>query len=340
MRMYAVGGLAVTAFWLQIPQLPGSEPQAPPPQQDAGAAATPPPVHCDRTLRPRGRVTINRAVHARRYVRTICLRKGRYRTGTVWLRRDGQTITSYPGERAVWRGRIVVRANNVTLRNLTLDGSRGRRSLPSPTISSTGFTLRDSDVTNRTGICVHPTPYKRLTPRRFTIERNRIHGCGHRPPANYDHGVYVAAGDGLIRWNAIFDNADRGVQLYPAARGVRVTENTIDGNGEGVLYGEGATGNVVSNNLITNSNVRFNVEHFELHGGGNALASNCVRAGGSSDYYNRDGGIAPDLERYVRVSDNEEADVRYVNRARKDFRVASAPAACSGMGAPDDVAAP
>ena len=41
----------------------------------------------------------------------------------------------------------------------------------------------------------------------------------------------------MIRDNWIYDNADRGVQLYPDADGTVVTGNVIDGNGEGVIFG-------------------------------------------------------------------------------------------------------
>jgi parallel beta-helix repeat protein len=251
------------------------------------------------------------------------------------------TITSVPGERATWRGRIIVRASGVTLDRLTLDGTGpGRSSLPSPTINGSDFTLRESDVTNRNGICVHPRPYGGLTPDRFTIERNRIHNCGRRPRTNHDHGVYVGGGTGVIRWNVVFDNADRGIQLYPAARGVRVSGNTIVGNGEGVIFAAAAARNVVTNNLITDSRKRWNVEYFDLRGRGNEVLSNCVRAGAPNPYYRSRGGIAPDIERYLRLEGNVEAEVQYADRAHGDFRPASISSSCQGMGAPGDVAAP
>ena len=70
------------------------------------------------------------------------------------------------------------------------------------------------------------------------IEHNRIHDCGVLPATNLDHGIYVAEADHtVIRRNLIYDNADRGVQLYPDADGTVVTGNVIDGNGEGVIFG-------------------------------------------------------------------------------------------------------
>jgi hypothetical protein len=333
MNRVAVPGIAVAAMLLPPPpaaHTPTSQPQPSPTPQ----------VHCDRTLSPHGRTTIRHAVRTGKRIRTLCLHGGVYRSGEVWLKRRGMTITSFPGERATWRGRIVVRARNVTLEHLNLDGTgRGRSSLPSPTINGSGFVLRESDVTNRNGICVHPLTYRRVTPKAFTIERNRIHDCGRRPRTNHDHGVYVAGGDGVVRWNAIFDNADRGVQLFPYARSVRVYGNTIDGNGEGVNFGAAAARNVVRNNLITDSRKRWNVEYFDLRGRGNRVLSNCVQAGGRVAYYRQRGGIAPEIERYLKLDGNAAARVQYVDRARGDLRPASISPSCAGMGAPDDVTA-
>ena len=325
-----VAGTAAAVLWLQAPALTGTAPSG---ERSRLARA---PMKCERTLSPHGRLTLQRAVHAKRRIRRLCLRGGLYRTGEVWLRRHGMTIASVPGERAIWHGRIIVRARDVTLERLTLDGTgRGRHSLPSPTIDGRGFTLRDSDVTNHNGICVHPLTYRGLTPWGFTIERNRIHDCGRRPRTNFDHGIYVAGGYGVIRWNAVFDNADRGIQLYPGARRVRVYENTLDGNGEGVLFGEAAARNVVERNLITNSRERWNVEVFDLYGPGNVVRSNCVQA--SSRAFSQRGGIAPEIERYLRLESNAVAEVRYADRAGHDLRASEPSPACAGVGAPDEV---
>jgi hypothetical protein len=297
-------------------------------------------VKCDRTLSPPGGAKLRRAVRAKSRARRLCLRGGVYRAGEVWLRRRGMTITSVPGARVVWRGRIVVHAPGVTLERLILDGTgRGRSSLPSPTINGARFTLRESDVTNRNGICVHPLTYRRRTPKGFMIERNRIHDCGRRPRTNHDHGIYIAGGSGVVRWNAVFENADRGIQLYPRARGVRVYQNTIDGNGEGVNFGDAAARNLVKNNLITNSRMRWNVEYFDLRGRGNVVRANCLRAASRDRYYRRRGGIAPEIERYLRLKDNKAAQVRYVGRGRGDLRASTKSPFCAGMGAPDDVTA-
>jgi hypothetical protein len=347
-RSYVLGGVAIAAVLLQVPSLPGSLPQPEPPpepqppaQQSPAAQTQSARTKCDRTLSPHGRVTIGRAVHAKRRIDVLCLRGGVYRTGEVYLRRRGMTIMSVPGERATWRGRVIVRASGVTLKRLRLDGTAsGSASLPSPTINGSGFTLSESDVTNRNGICVHPLTYKGVTPTHFTIERNRIHNCGRRPRTNHDHGIYVASGTGVIRGNVIFNNADRGIQLYPEARAVRVYRNTIDGNGEGIMFAAAATRNVAHDNLITNSRERWNVEYFQLRGRGNEVLSNCVWADSRDNYYRHRGGIVPGIERFLKLSGNTKAQVRYRDRTRHDFRPASLSSFCAGMGAPDAVTAP
>ena len=85
------------------------------------------------------------------------------------------------------------------------------------------------------------------------IERNRIHNCGELPATNHHHGIYVEASDGArITDNWIYDNADRGVQLFPDAQGTYVARNVIDGNGQGIIFSRKSANNVVEHNVISN----------------------------------------------------------------------------------------
>ena len=144
-------------------------------------------------------------------------------------------VTSYPGERATVLGRLRVAdtANHVTVSSLDLDG-RNDENLPSPTINGDDVTFADNDVTNHhTTICfiLGSDSYGRA--RDTVIERNRIHNCGQLPATNHHHGIYVEASDGArITDNWIYDNADRGVQLFPDAQGTYIARNVIDGNGQ------------------------------------------------------------------------------------------------------------
>jgi hypothetical protein len=263
---------------------------------------------------------------------TGCLRAGSY-SGNVKVTSSGAAgaplvITSYPGERAQVVGRLLITdsANFVTIASLDLDG-RNAANLPSPGINGDDVTFVDNDVTNQnTSICFNlgPTTYGRAN--RTVIERNRIHNCGELPATNLDHGIYVEHTTGVrIVENLIYDNADRGVQLYPDAQSTYVARNVIDSNGEGVLIAGGSeefgpqasSDNVVEHNIITNSNQRYNVEwHWgsSLVGERNVVRQNCI-FGGARDADRH--GLAPD-NGYT-SSDNLLADPQYVNSAGKDF---------------------
>ena len=138
--------------------------------------------------------------------------------------------------------------------------------------------FRDNDVTTGdTTICFLLGSKEYGRARRTVIERNRIHDCGELPPTNHHHGIYVEAAYGTrITGNWIYDNADRGVQLFPDAQRTYVARNVIDGNGEGVVFSRKSANNVVENNAISNSVVRYNIEDYELSGTGNVARRNCL----------------------------------------------------------------
>ena len=174
---------------------------------------------------------------------TGCLRAGVFQ-GAVRVSKGGgtgapTTITSYPGERATVVGRFTVvdAANHVTVTGLDLDG-RNEDLLPSPTINGDHVTFAANDVTNHhTTICflLGSDAYGRA--RDTVIERNRIHNCGQLPATNHHHGIYVEASDrARITDNWIYDNADRGVQLFPDAQETYIARNVIDGNGQGIIF--------------------------------------------------------------------------------------------------------
>jgi hypothetical protein len=251
---------------------------------------------------------------------TGCLRAGVYQ-GDVKITSGGSggapiAVTSYPGERATVVGRLEVtdEANHVVVQSLNLDGRSS--DLPSPSVYGDGVVFRDNDVTNgHTNICfiLGSDTYGRA--RGTVIEGNRIHNCGEMPPTNHHHGIYTEASDGArIIDNWIYDNADRGVQLFPDAQGTYVARNVIDGNGQGVLFSRTSANNVVEHNIITNPVLRYNVEDFELSGGGNVARRNCLW----SDRH-KGGGLQPGLA--VPVLESVVIDPGYVNRGGKDFRV-------------------
>ncbi len=263
---------------------------------------------------------------------TGCLRAGTY-AGDLNVTRPGAagarvTLQSHPGERAVILGRVWVQpgADYVTLSNLDLVGVN-LQDLPSPTIEASNVTIEDSDITNRhTADCAFVGSREHQV-EQVTIARNRIHNCGALPATNRHHGISVwNASDTEISHNLVYDNADRGIQLFPDAQRTHVTDNTIDGNGEGVLISGSvlvaSNDNVVEHNVVTNSTVRDNLETYWPVSGpvgtGNVFRNNCV-TGGARD--NGDGGIQPRMDG-VLVSGNLVADPGYVNRLAKNFNLA------------------
>ncbi|HET6830661.1 MAG TPA: NosD domain-containing protein [Solirubrobacterales bacterium] len=217
---------------------------------------------------------------------TGCLRAGTYADRQFVVKTPNVTLTSYPGERATLRGqlRINYTADGAVAENLSLDG-RNVDELLGPLIYADDVILRDNEITNHhQGICVAVSSYRNEPPTRdVLIEGNVIHDCGELPATNHHHGIYAShARNTVIRGNLIYGNADRGVQLYPDADDSVVTGNVIDGNGQGVIFGGGpdssSDNNLVADNVITNSNIRWNIQsHWQGPvGSGNVARDNCV----------------------------------------------------------------
>jgi parallel beta-helix repeat protein len=299
---------------------------------------------CDQVAAP-GAGAAQRLVDSLGAGQTGCLRAGTYREA-VRFNRGNLTLRPYPGEQATVIGRMLVPqgSDGVTVEGLYLDGTNPNI-LPSPSINARNTTFVRNDVTNNhTAICFslgHPT-YGRATDTK--IELNRIHNCGVLPAANHDHGIYVtSATNTTITNNWIYDNADRGIQLYPDAQNTTITNNVIDGNGTGIIFsgdfGTAANNNTVNNNIITNSNLRSNVESFYPAGNptgtNNTVHHNCIK-GGARD--NTLGGVSSPQIGFV-VSENLAVDPQFANRAAKDFRPAP-DSPCRGLLASSAVPGP
>ena len=274
---------------------------------------------------------------------TGCLRGGIYSADNqVKISTPRVTLTSFNGERATLIGRLWIaqEAPGVTVSNLDLNG-KNKTDLPSPTVNADDatFTATTSPTTTPT-ICFSLgslDTYGRAD--RTLIEDNRIHDCGSAAGQNYDHGIYVAAADDtVIRNNVIYDNADRGIQLYPDAQGTLVTGNVIDGNGYGVIIsGAGSLAsadNVIENNVITNSRIRDNVESYwdNKVGTGNVVRNNCI---GGGAYDDGDGGILGGGNTGFKATDNLLKAPDYANARTGDFTISdSNPCAAILRGAP------
>ncbi|MCW2949729.1 MAG: hypothetical protein JWN41_742 [Thermoleophilia bacterium] len=262
------------------------------------------------------------------FTEDVSIRVGGTADAPVTVRSDPAT-----GSRAIISGRIWVAhgADHVRIAGLALDG-RARlgitaADLPSPTVNANDTVFLDNDVYNyRTRICFDIGSIRGYgTAVGTIIARNRIHDCGGRDASgagnNHHHGIYVESGRATrIVQNAIYQNADRGIQLYPDAQGTLVMGNVIDGNGEGIIFSGGdgyvSSLNRVIANVVTNSRTRYDVEYFwdpaRRVGVGNVVARNCVGGG-------RWGAIAVPAKGYV-LAANITAKPAFVSRLTGDLR--------------------
>lgn len=262
---------------------------------------------------------------------TGCFRPGTY-PGGMTLRRGGG-----PGSRrivlrlapgggtATIVGQLLVSrgADFVTIAGLRLDGTT-KTNRPSPLVNARFTVFRRNDVFSSTDRCFVLGDKHFGVARGTILVRNRIHDCGV-PGTNQDHGVYVReAVDVKIDRNVIFDNPDRGIQLFPHATRTLIQHNVIDANGEGVLFSGDetgtSTGNVVTENVITNSRLRWDVESFyrstAIVGTRNIVRDNCVHGGNL-------GTIKQPLVGFSTAS-NIEADPGYADAAARDLRLGPA----------------
>jgi len=273
---------------------------------------------------------------------TLCFRSGTYSTARgLSIKAPGAFVTSYPGETATLLGslRIERPATGTTVENLVLNGKNPDNYF-NPLIYADGAVLRDNEITNEhTTNCVHLAHYyDEPAPNGVVIENNNIHDCGTLPANNHEHGIYIAAARNLIiRNNEIWNNADRGVQLYTDVRGAQIYGNVINNNGTGVIFGGNdemaASDNVVENNVITNSNVRFNVEYsFDPagpQGSGNLVRHNCIY--GAQGWYGAGENVAAISDEVgFTATDNVIADPQFADPAHGDFTMAPG-SPCAGV---------
>jgi hypothetical protein len=259
--------------------------------------------------------TVQRLADSLRPGQVGCLFEGVYR-GSVRISRGGRrgarvVLTGYPGQtaRIVGRLEIVKGANYVTVAGLELDGRNPSR-LESPMIDSNHDTFAYDDVTNdHTGICFgigNPT-WGWATD--TLITHVAVHGCGRKVPGdNYQHGFYIGgATDTTVEWSMIYDNAARGIQLYPDAQHTTIDHNIISGNGEGILIGgEGGAASSYTNvydNVISDATARHDVESWWPRGNpvgvDNRVHDNCVWGGREGGIDTAEGGIVARHNLYV-----------------------------------------
>jgi Right handed beta helix region len=273
-------------------------------------AAAPVPAGCARFASPNGndgapgsfRSPVRTAQHLADTLRagqTGCLEAGIY-AGYLRITHGGHSgapivIRSLPGAAVTLRGRVWVRSgsDHVTIAGVHIEGAAcGRADCPNvPTVAINGAstTLSHDDITNHhSSICVAVGSDVWGVAHGTVIAADVIHDCGRLPATNLEHGIYIADSVGaVVSSNYIYDNADRGVQIYPHADRTIVERNVIDGNGEGILIGgtgsDPSFGSLIEHNLITNSRRGANVESWFPDGPppsrANRVLANCLYGG-------------------------------------------------------------
>ncbi|ABG04881.1 hypothetical protein Rxyl_1934 [Rubrobacter xylanophilus DSM 9941] len=273
---------------------------------------------------------------------TGCLLEGTYISdGEIILSRGGRedarlTLRSAPGARAEIRGRLWIRrsADYVTVQDLDLVGSAPPRNpgdeSSSVTVNARGVRLINNNITNHNStICISLGNPRWGLASNTLIKHNRIHHCGKLPPTNHHHGIYIGyATHTKVIANLIYKNADRGIQLYPNAQNSTIQGNIIDANGEGILFSglreHSSSGNLLENNIISNSRVRWNVaanwRRAQAPGTDNLLSRNCLWASNEDPAYNGNGGVKFPTTGF-NVKDNVVAPPEYRDPELGDYRI-------------------
>jgi nitrous oxidase accessory protein NosD len=250
---------------------------------------------------------------------------GHYRhRGVVTMRRAGTTLRPLGRARVVIDGAIWVlsSAKGARITGLTLTSHDPVYSIPLK-IQADDVVLSGNDITDVGNIsCVLVGSDRKVSG--TLIERNRIRRCGRT--GKLGHLIYVTHSQGaVIRNNLLVGN--RGgwaVHLYPDADGTLVQGNVIDSNEGGVIFagdGDGDTsdGNVVRENVITNSAPRWNIEGSWSggpKGNGNRAEQNCVYSAGAGT----PSGIGF-LDGFTESGNVVATGPIYVNRHAGDYRL-------------------
>ena len=277
---------------------------------------------------------------------------------------DPVVIQSSGAPRATIRAQAWLKdiSHDITFTDINFVGYVGASML---IIDGDRITFRNNDITYPDGICVDVGILQGQggpagpPADDFVLDRNRIHNCGTSRQWNTlgssgVHGIYIKnTNDAVVTNNVIFDNMNRGVQLFPLAQHTLVEFNVIDGNSSNVNIGSFqdrfSENNVVRNNIITNAllmeivdpvgwpvdgdqwNVygNFPVGHQPVT---NIVTGNCVWFENPNfrqpQYYFGGNGVD--------YNGNTEVDPLYVNRAAKDFALQPG-SPCAGKGPQPEV---
>ena len=200
--------------------------------------------------------------------------------------------------------------------------------------------ISQNNISNPGGICLYAGSWDAYAGTEngirtddLVIADNRIHDCGtdpgldHTNPATSGwHGVYLSNTlNTTVTRNLIYGNKWRGIQTWPRAVDVVISNNVIDGNATNVNLGSEdpwySTNVTVRDNIISNATFfRPDKNSAQVHGNfpndgdthGNQVTSNCL--------WNP--GAYPDFSGYgYTETGNHTGDPMFVDAASGDFRL-------------------
>jgi parallel beta-helix repeat protein len=258
-------------------------------------------VHCDRVSGPqgsdRGPGTMRRPFRTAaqliarlRSGQTGCLLGGVYNESLVFAHGGSVgnpiVLTSVGKNRATIAGFVEVpqSAPFVTLQNLNIDGATTLQQTVQLFAADT--VLRHLDITNqrKSGSCIQIGGLDYGIATRTVIDHNRIHDCGLNASVGGDHGLYVAASQGVqITNNIIFNSAGFGIQLYPDAQNTLIKWNLVYKSGVASVIFAGSGDHASSGNVVTKNVLAGTADGFAVTsswdgstGSSNLLIDNCI----------------------------------------------------------------
>lgn len=293
-------------------------------------ACTTPPTSCSKVAFP-GQGTAQALLASLSSGQVGCLRGGTYTASGSYVldfSKSSVMITSYPSERALLIGVMVVRsgASGSRLAGVAVEGTGGSTGQTNTiqVLGAADFVIEDSDITNawRGRSCVVLGDGSAGVAVRPVIRRNRFHECGNLANGNKDHAIYAAnVVDAKITENLFWNSAAYALHLYPNAQRTVFAHNVVDGGSPSVTggvilggdSGAASSGNIVEYNVISYS-TRYNIESWwgGAVGSGNVARSNCVFGGGLGDI---------DATNGFASQNNLVAQPLFVSRAGRDYHL-------------------
>jgi hypothetical protein len=315
------------------PGPPAPTPTSPEPPAE-GTGSNPGPsasVKCDLVAAPDGSDTTGDGSLGRPYQSVVklddalapgqtgCLHGGTYGSTATQMNlaksgnaSDQITIRNVPGEHALVRGYINITGAYLTLSHLEIDDSntffKGPRNAPTsscpPPPASEPVTISNvGDVLEYNNIYQSIVGLRGVmiaigwdgTPNNAIVRYNKLHDSGACD--NYDHTLYIKGGNNVeVYGNWIWNNrGGQAISLYGEPKNDRIYSNVIDSSNSGIAIGYNSAGNLIFNNVVSNSGTVVNQDAgFSFQG----VLINCAGLSGTgnqvyaNDSYNNPGGAS------------------------------------------------